>query len=196
MQWTKEFLDVCESLDMEPVETNGTLVLLCSEFPEVDQMHKFDGIIPDGVKVAVKESLKTITVSAIQKYLQDMGVREGMFMMSADHYVHLEVIGPHDARFHKDSPVWNDVRAALLMDKYTKGIMIKYNGQVVLYNTTEDLGKAELMDKPVPQAETIMVAVKDNRFDDDRAFLPKDVSTDVRILLESTNSIDEFLQHI
>jgi hypothetical protein len=196
MQWSKEFLAVCEELDMEPVETNGSLILLCSERPELDMMHKFDGIIPEDVKVTVRESLRTITVAAIQKYLQDLGVKEGMFMMSADHYVHLEVLGDHEAKFEKGSPVWTDVRAALLMDKFTKGIMIKYNGKVVLYNTTEDLGVAELMDKPAPQAETLMVAVNDSRFDDGRAYLPKDVATDVRILLESTNSIDEFLQRI
>jgi hypothetical protein len=39
-------------------------------------------------------------------------------------------------------------------------------------------------------------AVKDDRFDYDREFLPKDVATDVKILLETCGSVEEFLKNI
>ncbi|MBE3145397.1 MAG: hypothetical protein IMZ61_15970, partial [Planctomycetes bacterium] len=38
--------------------------------------------------------------------------------------------------------------------------------------------------------------VKDERFDYERPFLPEDVVTDVKILLETTGSVEEFLKSI
>jgi len=38
--------------------------------------------------------------------------------------------------------------------------------------------------------------IKDDRFSDDRDFLPKDIGTDVKILLETCNSIDDFIKQI
>ena len=49
---------------------------------------------------------------------------------------------------------------------------------------------------PAKKENVPVVAIKDSRFDYDRDFLPKDVGTDVKILLESCNSIDEFLKLI
>jgi len=188
MQWSKKFLDVCAELDMEPVERGDVLVLLCSEYPEsIETMRKFNGEIPDGQKVAVMESLKTITMSIIHEFLKEHNA-DVEISMSKDHYVTLDVQGPDEGRFSKESSLWNDVRLALLHDKYTKGILIKFNSKVVLYVSTEEL------EAPQAEQKSIMVEVNDTRFNDDRAFLPPDVSTDLKILLESTNSVEEFLK--
>jgi hypothetical protein len=165
MEWSKRFLDICAELNMEPVERGDVLMLLCSQFPEsVEVMRKFAGEIPRDQKVAVMESLKTVTMAVINTFLEEHGA-EVEISMSRDHYVSLDVKGPDEGKFSKDSSLWNDVRLALLNDKYTKGILIKFNSKVMLYVSTEEL------EAPQEKPKTIMVEVNDTRFNDERAFL-------------------------
>jgi hypothetical protein len=100
----------------------------------------------------------------------------------------------------------------LKKDPFVETFTIKINGKVVR-DSSQYVGSSEpspiddegdddqehsyqILSEAPRQSTRTPTAVKDDRFAYERPFLPKDVATDVKILLESTGSVEEFLKKI
>jgi hypothetical protein len=120
------------------------------------------------------------------------------------------------------SPLWDQVIALLQQDPFTKSYEIRVGcchedpaGNI--YRDSNGYARPDPVEgvpeenevdeepRPVHQESPLLTAAKkdgkalkitDDRFDYDKDFLPKDVATDVKILLESCNSIEEFIKNI
>lgn len=125
-----------------------------------------------------------------------------------------------------DSPFWNEIAFVLKDDPYVSSYEIKCNSITVRDSATfnpddnsilgsmkKEMEKVEAGDAPSTdpilqkmfgssgpaRSESPKVklpAVTDDRFDYDRDFLPVDVGMDVKIMLESCSSVEEFLAQI
>ena len=189
--WNKEFNDICEDNNVEPILTgDGVLVLNCSRVPSEEVLSQIRSMIPDSQRVGIAEGLRSITRQVIAAYLVYFNIEELLFTFHPEHQVILDVKGDAGNQvFEKDSDLWKQIRIVLKMDPFTESFLIRFNGQTMLEESAEDKTEDFELDKS-------MLVSNDNRFSYDRDYLPTDASTDIKILLESTGSVEEFLKHI
>jgi hypothetical protein len=112
-----------------------------------------------------------------------------------------------------DAPIWREAGQLLQKDPFVKHWSIIVGPDLVRNSEgfvkgdvrTFDSNPEESSDFEEPYEEfqsqpnlrpSKIQAIKDDRFDYDREFLPEDVGMDVKILLESCHTVEEFLKNI
>jgi hypothetical protein len=209
----QEFLALCKTNNIEPMITgDNRLVLMCPKYPGDGVAEKFKAMIPQEVPWTFVEGLSQTTMTNLKRGLKSVGLRALVQNMS-DHRVVVDINPPENHPLAgTTSPIWDIFSGILKKDPFVETFIIRVNGKVVrdssqYVESTEsspidDEGDYQehnyqiLPEAHRPTTRTPAVSVKDNRFEYDRPFLPKDVATDVKILLESTGSVEEFLKSI
>lgn len=206
---TREFLDLCKANRVEPVITgDNQLVLVCPKYPGKDVEDKFKAMIPENVPWSFAEGLSQVTVSRIKAGLMGIGITKVIVQMLPGHRTVLHVYPPEKHPLAGSaSPIWDIISGILQKDPFVQTFAITVYDQVVR-DSEQYVGSPELpIDNEgddmehdyniLPEAKrTPTVAVKDDRFAYDRPYLSKDAATDVKILLETTGSVEEFLKNI
>jgi hypothetical protein len=213
----KRFINACQEAGVEPViNGHNQLLLMCPKIPSQEEQDRIVGLIPPNQPYGFIETMKTTTKAAISILLKMFGAESVMFKTSNDHNVDVIVeANPNITSLEPASPMWKQVAAALKLDQFVKTFHISVNGQKAL--SSDDVAPGELEEGPdekilasmvrdevgededetPPHRETkSLVKIKDDRFSEDRPYLPADVGLDVRILLESTSSVEAFLAAI
>jgi hypothetical protein len=204
---TREFLDLCRTNKVEPMVTSDhRLVLVCPKYPGKDVESKFKAMIPEEVSWMFAEGLCQTTLIHIKMGLKSIGLDKVLIHNLPNHRVTVDVEAPEGHPLAgSTSPVWDMVASILKKDSFAETFIIRVNGSVVRdssqYVGSPDVpidDEGDYMEDYVPEQSKRVpaVPVKDDRFDNERSFLPKDVGTDVKILLETTGSVEEFLKNI
>ena len=208
----KDFLNLCKANRIEPMITgDNKLVLVCPKHPGKDVEDKFKAMIPAEVPWAFAEGLSQVTISRIKAGLNGIGIVKVIVQMLPGHRVVLDIYPPSGHPLAgSTSPIWDLVAGMLQKDSFVQTFAIRVDGQMVR-NSEQYVGSPELPiddegdhymehdHNNLPGAEpkrTPVISVKDDRFAYDRPYLPEDVEIDVKILLESTGSVEEFLKNI
>lgn len=204
------------------INGEGSLVLVCPKYPGKAIEEKLGGLIPKEQPWAIVEGASTGNLSTIKVMLMMFGARDILFKNLPDHRLVLEVENaPQATALEAGSPIWDQVAHVIRSDEFVQSYQIRVNGEVYRdsdgYVKPDDLpGSPEMdMEEQPPLSEQakanmqefqraqreppkpiVTAKVEDDRFDYDRDFLPVDVGMDVKILLESTNSVEDFLKSI
>jgi hypothetical protein len=208
--------------NIEPVISgDDRLVLICPKLPDEQTAEAFAAIIPKELEWGFSEGLSTMTMATIKVMLALFSVPMVAFKFVEGGKVVIMMPPLKGTATQPGSPMWDQVVGLLQRDAFTKTYEIRVgcteenpNGEV--YRDSNGYTKPDPVDgvpgeneveegEPVHQESPLLTAakkgvkppeIKDDRFDYDREFLPKDVGTDVKILLESCQSVEEFLQKI
>ena len=223
-QWfdNPKFRELCMQNNIEPVITGeDRLVLICPKLPDKQTASAFAEMIPKGMAWDFAEGLSTMTISAIKMMLAMYRVPMVAFKFSGDGKVVL-MTPPLKASTatQSGSPLWDLIVGVLQRDPFTQAYEIRVgcceeNPEGEVYRNSDGYAKSDPsnsdgvpeeneVEGPAHQESPLLAAAKrvpvpkitDDRFDYDKDFLPKDVGTDVKILLESCNSVEEFLKNI
>jgi hypothetical protein len=205
--FNSKFKDFCKEKGLEPhITIDERLVLVCPKLPEKPLQEEIakslKELVPAEVEWGLSEGLSAQTEKTLSSYLAGYGVRGcGMVYGPAGEIALFFPEVPDTTAMQPESPVWQEVGNLLMRDPYVKGYHIIVRGEMYRnsdgYVKPDDSGSE--VDKAIPGSSVKgfkAPVIKDNRFNYDREFLPKDVGTDVKILLESCNSVDEFLKNI
>lgn len=205
---------------------DNQLRLVCPKKPNDKLMSALKARIPDGQPFVVLESMKTATIMKVKMMLQMVGATGMSVQDDpSKHKVTVLVIGDmqRNEALQPDSPFWNEIAFVLKDDPYVNAYEVKCNdipvrdsetynpdGKSILEAMQEQMKQVEAGDAPrvldnllqdmrdskKSQPKVKLPAVEDDRFDYDRDFLPADIGTDVKIILESCSSVEEFLAQI
>jgi hypothetical protein len=208
----KEFLDLCKVTRVEPMITGDhKLVLVCPKYPGDEVAEKFKALIPEEVPWTFAEGLSQSTMVQLKIGLKSIGFNRVVIQNMPGHRVALDIEPPEDHPLKgMTSPVWDIIAGLLKKDPFVETFIIRVNGKVVR-DSSQYVGSTEPspideegdymehdynIQPEAPRTTTKLPATNDNRFAYDRPFLPKDVATDVKILLESSGTVEEFLKNI
>jgi hypothetical protein len=208
-----EFINTCLSYNVEPQLTGNSLRLYCPKAPPESIKSKILKLIPSGQPAEFIACLSSYTRAAITVYFGLHGAKESKIRITPGNGVVLDARGSAGNSILTDpeNPVYGRMVYILKQDPYTEQYIIRYNGLVMVdsgvpnNHEVYDSDLSGMDENPEPVKRTLRTAgssakattpVPDDRFDYDREFLPKDVGTDVRILLESTSSVEDFLKAI
>ena len=216
-QWfdNPKFRELCIENHIEPVITgDDQLILVCPKLPDEHMVSAFAELIPQELEWGFSEGLSTGSVAAVKIILGMFYVPLVVFKFETGGRVVL-LIPPlnKNVRGHIPSSLWDQVVAILLRDPFTRSYEIRVgccqeNPMGEVYRNSEGdpvKGVSEESDNgPVHQESPLLTAAKkvktpkisDDRFNYDKEFLPKDVASDVKILLESCKNVEEFLRNI
>jgi hypothetical protein len=210
-----KFRQLCKENRIEYVVTGDRrLHLICSKKPDPSILKAFKELIPPQQQWVVEEGLSTSTKTAVTVMLGFYGMHVEFTMNNG--MVIVEVSNASGNIAYPDNDIWNQIGTCLRRDPYLKEFQIQVNGELYRdstgYTKTVDTSPTEDDNilfryperEPAHQETPLLRAVKkgptpvikDDRFDYDRDFLPPDVGMDVKILLESCNSVEEFLKKI
>jgi len=211
---TKEFLELCKANRIEPMITGeNQLVLMCPKYPGKDIEDKFRTLIPEEVPWGFVEGLSHTTMAHIKRGLSTIGIKRVIIQNLPGHRVTIDITPPENHPLAQaNSPIWDVLSGILKKDSYVETFSIRVNGQEIR-NSNQYVGSSDphpiddegdyqpdtyklLPERQSTRTPTAPVSVKDDRFAYDRPCLPPDVATDVKILLESTGSVEEFLKNI
>ena len=185
------FKNICIQYHIDPAFIEGgKLLLFCPKIPSKETEEALARIIPKGVIWEFKEGLSVMTIGAIKAALYIYGIPEPAFEFEDGGKVtiHFSILTTEVTQ--PNSPLWDHVAQLLQRDPFTRVWKIKVNEMVYRDSSGFILGQEshkEILDNP---------KIYDDRFNYDRDFLPKDVGMDVKILLESSKSVEEFLNNI
>jgi hypothetical protein len=210
-----KFRNLCIENRIEPmINGEDRLVLLCPKLPDDNIKDQFKALIPSDMSWDFAEGLSHTIISAVKVLLVMFGVPAAAFGFGPAGSGAVELMipeAPKATATQPGSPLWDQVANLLQRDPFTKVYRIVVGGEVYRDSTTgyvkpDDFdGVSEDMPQPAHQESQLLTAAKkgvkpptitDDRFDYDKDFLPKDVGTDVRIMLESCNSVEDFLKNI
>lgn len=216
-----KFRDLCIQNHIEPVISGDErLVLICPKLPDEQTASTFAELLPKDLDWGFSEGMSTVTMASIKVMLAMYGATRVVFQFVEGGKVVLLMPPLKGTALQPGSPLWDQVVMILQKDPFTKAYEIrvgcceeKPEGDV--YRNSDGYAKPDPsnaegvpeeneVDEPVHQESPLLTAAKkapvpkitDDRFDYDKEFLPKDVGTDVKILLESCNSVEEFLKNI
>ena len=208
--FTQEFKNFCKEKGLEPrITMDDRLVLICPKIPEKflqEEIAKgISELVPKEVEWGLSEGLSAQTEKTLASYLAGYGVVGGGMVYGPVGEVALifpQV--PNTTAMQPESPVWQEVGNLLMRDPYVKGYHIIVRGE--LFRNSDGYVKPDdsidgAEDREILKSKSSVTGfkipvIKDNRFDYDREFLPMDVGTDVKILLESCNTVEDFLNNI
>lgn len=222
---TPEFRNVCMANKLEAaINGDGNLVLICPKYPGKAIEEKLAGMIPKEQPWQIVEGASMGLLASLKVMLMMFGARNVLFTHHLDHRLILDIHNPpKSTALQPGSPLWDQIAGAMKSDEFVQTYQIRVDGEVYRdsdgYTKADDLPATpeEMEDdgdhRPLseqakestqefqraqrePPKPVVKAKVEDNRFDYDREFLPKDVGTDVKILLESCNSVEEFLKNI
>lgn len=178
--FNKEFIELCTSNRIEPMVTgDNQLHLICPVKPNKAIQEKILALIPKEQKVKFYESINSGTRTSILMLLTMYHAEEVAFQTGKNHDITVMVtVSSKETALQPDSPLWNKVAGLLENDPFVSIFSITVNGEEVM------------------AGEKGIQLPMDDRFDYDREYLPADVGTDVRILLESSNTVEDFLSKI
>jgi len=208
MDWfNQEFIRKCKEKGVEPIRNGmGQLLLICPRIPPKEVQEEILAMVPSAVSSGFVPSLSNTTKAMIGLLLAQYGVTGLAFGSNNQGSCALEVEGEERTALMPESPLWGKVIHLMKNDPYTRDYQIRLNGKTIIDSQSgeyvpppvidSDEDSYEESESPSRPVEKPLVAVKDDRFDYDRDFLPPDVGTDLRIVLESTKSVDEFLKLI
>jgi len=209
------FRNICIENHIEPMMNNGRLFLICPKLPDEKTAEALKGLIPKEVDWRFAEGMSSMIMAAIKVMLAMFGVPSVAFGFGEGGRVILDLPPLRKSTATQPgSPLWNQVASLIQRDPFTQSWQIRVDGEV--YRDSEGYSKPDPIDgvpedfedeedpQPVHQGSPLLTAakkvkppeIKDDRFDYDKEFLPKDVGTDVKILLESCQSVEEFLKNI
>lgn len=134
------------------------------------------------------------TLNTIRAYMMTYHAGVDLKVDEQHQAVILDIHGNHPA-FQEDR-VWTDLKIALRRNQFIKAFLIRLNGRNIFEHLPEGVAEERKMLNEYMKEQTTLVEFNDSRFDSDREFLPPDVSTDLKILLESTGSVEEFLKSV
>jgi hypothetical protein len=204
------FTKSCFDLNLEPAydERSQMLYIFGADIPDQKVQDKVIALIPKGQKVEFMSSLMTSTKVMINLIMKYSGCSNIMFRCNPDHEVVLEVEFSEPILCEPSSPIWTEVTRLLKADAFTKTIKYVINGEVYEpipsgenpegqgHNPTDLVQEEFMRRRPLPKTNSVPGKVNDDRFDYDREYLPDDIDKDVKILLETTNGVDDFLSKI
>ena len=203
--FNRDFIQFCLGYDIEPV-INGDekLMLVCPKIPSQEVQQAILKWVPQDQPSEFKPFLRTMTRSLIGILVASNGAKGVDFGFKDNHGVMVNVVAPSGMTFSDD--MWNKIAYLVKNDPHTETFEIYLNRKIVRNSSSpnayedKDMFGEEGVDFDPPsvakEKPTVVPTIKDDRFDYDRDFLPKDVGTDVKILLESTNTVEEFLKSI
>ena len=223
-QWfnNPKFRTLCMQNHVEPVISgDDRLVLICPKLPDEHTYESFAELIPKDLEWGFSEGMCTMNMAAVKMMLAMFHVPGVVFKFVEGGKVVLLMPPLKGTATQPGSPLWDQVISILQRDPFTQAYEIRVgcceeNPAGDVYRNSEGYAKPdssnvdgvpeenEVDDEPVHQESPLLTAAKkgpvpkitDDRFDYDKEFLPKDVGTDVKILLESCDSVDEFLKNI
>jgi hypothetical protein len=199
------FKNFCKEKGLEPkITVDDRLVLICPKIPDkTEQENIAKGIkelLPSEVQWSLSEGLSVQTEKTLSSYLAMYGIGGcGMVYGPEGEIALIFPSVPDTTAMQPESPVWQEVGNLLMRDPYVKGYHIIVQGEV--YRNSDGYVKPDTSIDDILNTKSAVKGfkapeIKDDRFDDGRDFLPKDVATDVKILLESCDSVDDFLRNI
>ena len=204
----QEFKNFCKEKGLEPrITVDDRLVLICPKIPEKPVQEEIargiKELVPVEVEWGLSEGLSAQTERTLASYLAGYGVVGcGMVYGPVGEVALMFPQVPDTTAMQPESPIWQEVGNLLMRDPYVKGYHIIVRGE--LYRNSDGYvrpdnsidGVDEEIQRPLAAKPFKAPEIKDTRFDYNREFLPKDVGTDVKILLESCNSVEDFLKNI
>jgi hypothetical protein len=221
MDWfNQEFIRKCKEKGVEPIRNGmGQLLLICPRIPPKEVQEEILAMVPSAVSSGFVPSLSNTTKAMIGLLLAQYGVTGLAFGSNNQGSCALEVEGEERTALMPESPLWGKVIHLIKNDPFTQNYLIKLNGKVIADSQSGDYvpEEADFDESGDPtdavlnefQVEAMNAAtekvqarfgntpqIKDDRFEYEKDFLPPDVGTDLRIILESTNSVEEFLKSI
>jgi hypothetical protein len=167
------FLDQCLILNGSSPTTDQTekkkLVFICAKTPDNETLATLLDLVPNNLECLFIETVKSSTPLELAFLVQQSG---GVmtFFEPKGHHVEIKIKGSLPPT---DDPVWADVQEILVKDGYADSWEIKINDEKIVYDA-----------KMAREMESHNIR--------DRGFTDSDL-TDLKIMLESTNTVDEFL---
>ena len=186
----EKFRNMCIQYHIDPAIVEGKLLLICPKIPSKETMEALAGMIPKDVIWEFKEGLSVMTIGAIRAALHIYGIPEPAFEFEDEGRVTIHFPMLTTEVTQPSSPLWDHIVKLLERDPFTKAWEIRVNEMMYRNSSGFILGQEshkDYLNDP---------KINDDRFDYDRDFLPKDVGMDVKILLESCGSVEEFLKNI
>jgi hypothetical protein len=216
---------VCEENNIEPIMVNDQVMLICPKTPDEDVREKILSLIPEDQPSTFIESIRTNTKVNIEYILGVYQPRSVRFRIPKKNHILLDVEGQEQTCFVSGNPLWGMIASCLNTDPFVKSYMIRFNGKIVLDSENLGAVEEAINDavkvvqdaendfehdpadiNPMPVVESNKPAmtrrkvaapvIKDDRFNYDKEFLPPDVGTDMKILLEATKDSGEFLRSL
>jgi hypothetical protein len=155
----------------EVEDTAINLLIVCPEIPGATVANELLHMVPANVKVLFYESIKRSTSVELQTLFMQAGIVP-QITPEQGHKVTIKVMNPNAPEPHDE--LWGRIEDLLKRDGYAKSWEIQVNGARIVYDLK--------MVQEAQQHHNIR----------DCTITDQDI-TDVRILLNSTNSVDEFL---
>lgn len=219
-QWfdNPRFRSLCQQNRIEAmINGNRKLVLLCPKYPGQEVEKQFKELIPEGQAWEIVMGLSTPIMATIKVILLMYGITDVGFKSLPGNKAIIEIfdVSKKNMATQPGSPLWRQVAAFLERDPFVQSYEIIVDNEV--YLNSDGYAKAdtptisaegeefdeESMSSPrhvssplVGRVRGSSLKITDDRFDYNRSYLPKDAATDIRILLESTKTVDDFLKNI
>ena len=180
-----EFDALIKKYELEPINSNGKLVLVCPRMPSSEVQQNIKRYVPPEIDVQFVESLRMSTMEALCNLL--LNGQGGALVMPfvpqlKEHRMTLKLSG-NTMVLEPESAIWDVVKRILVADKYLDGFEIIANGNEVLN-----------FDRALAQAQE-KVAKELERRPTRMSWISKDDVTNLSIAL-NTNSVEEFLKSI
>ena len=204
----REMIEVLTSYHIEIAAAGGMTTFVCPRMP------------PPAVKAMIE---KKLPYNLDRQFIEDVSIGTTLLLMEEVEKHHatikiqslpvhravLDICTDESSSLKDDNiPVWGKIMAVISRDSFVEAFEIRLNGETIFTSeesqtkimreaaveVLSELEEEVLSDlkKNVPPLK----ALEDNRFDYDRDYLPTDVGTDVKILLESCNTVEDFLKSI
>lgn len=209
MDWFNANLaKTCFDFNLEPAydEKEKILYIFGTEVPDQEVQEQILALIPKEQPVKFLSSITGGTKALICLLLKFSGGSGIIFRCNPDHEVILEVESSNKLISDPSSPMWAEITRILKADAFTKTIKYVINGEAYEPVGNSDSSESpfesykeeerSMRRRPLPKSKPVPGKVNDNRFDYDREYLPEDVGRDVKILLETSDSVEEFLGKI
>ena len=168
------FLDRClilnGALPIIDQSEKKKLLFVCAKTPDNETIATILDLVPKNLECLFIESVKSSTPLELAFLVQQTGGVMTYFEPK-EHHVEIQIKGAQLPP--TDDPIWSDVQEILVKDGYADSWEIKINDTKIVYDAK-------------------MARVLESHNIRDRGFTDSDM-TDLKIMLESTNTVDEFL---
>ena len=173
-KWYEQLCMLCSAKKIETIVGNDNKIhLFCAELPDGKEKESITSLIPNDCQYEFHHSIKETSLLAL-RHLLTMAEARSFKMRNENRCLTLDI----DGQIPDDHPAWAEINKVLTMDGYYKRWTIAVNGSEYY---TYDPVVAEDHQKNQDNHERI---IKD------------DDVMNLKIALESTDSVDEFLKQI
>ena len=209
----REMIEVLSSYHIEIAAAEGMTTFVCPRMPPPAVKALIERKLPHNLD---RQFIEDVSIGTTLLLIEEVEKHHATIKIQSlpAHRAVLDVSADESSSLKDDNvSVWGKIMAVISRDSFVESFEIRLNGEAIftseasqtkimrdaaveVLSELEEEVLSDLKKNAPPHRETIIKAPEDNRFDYDRDYLPTDVGTDVKILLESCNTVEDFLKSI